>query len=221
MSRRKLAKFAENKTRPNVFEPEKPLYDTIKGHWHETYFGNTHPITVELGCGRGEYSNGLAKKFPNRNFIGIDLKGDRIWRGSGEALEEGLTNVAFLRTQIQWLERFFAKGEIETLWITFPDPRPKDRDEKHRLSNNTYLDLYRKILDSRGYVNFKTDNTELFHFTLEVLEKRSDITDLEYTWDLYASDLRDLCHDIVTRYERKFHTSDNAIKYLRFRFQCE
>ncbi len=138
MSRRKLAKFEENRLRDNVIEPGKPLYETIKGNWNESYFKNNHPITLELACGRGEYSIGLARKFPEGNFIGVDLKGDRIWKGSGIAIEEGLENVAFLRTQIQWLEKYFAPEEASEIWITFPDPRPKDRDEKHRLTNNSY-----------------------------------------------------------------------------------
>jgi len=218
MSRRKLAKFAENRERMNVLEEGKPLYDTIKGNWNQEYFDNEHPITVELACGRGEYTIGLARKFPTENFIGVDLKGDRIWKGSGVALEENLQNVAFLRTQIQWLDKYFGKGEISNLWITFPDPRPKDRDEKHRLTNNAYLNLYKPLISPEGWVNFKTDNTDLFQYTLEALEGRNDIANLEFTWDVYASDLAPLCHGIQTRYERKFHTDSNKIKYLRFRF---
>lgn len=218
MSRNKLAKFAENRDRVNVLEPGKPLYEQIRGSWNTEYFRIAQPITVELACGRGEYTVGLARKYPNENFVGVDMKGDRIWKGSGEAIEENLHNVAFLRTQIQWLDKFFVQGEISSLWITFPDPRPKDREEKHRLTNHKYLDLYKPLLAQKGWVNFKTDNTELFQFTLDVLDAREDISELEFTWDVYSSDLAPLCHDIQTRYERKFHTEDNKIKYLRFRF---
>lgn len=218
MSRRKLAKFEENRLRDNVIEPGKPLYDTIKGKWNTSYFQNNHPITLELACGRGEYSIGMARKFPSGNFIGVDLKGDRIWKGSGIAIEEGLENVAFLRTQIQWLEKYFAPGEVGDIWITFPDPRPKDRDEKHRLTNNSYLDLYKSILAEDGWINFKTDNSDLFQYTLDVLEGRKDIRDLTFEWDVYGSDLEPYCHGIQTKYESIFHTEANKIKYLRFRF---
>ena len=218
MSRRKLQKFEANKHRSNVIEPGKEIYDNIKGIWNAAYFKNQNPVTVELACGRGEYTVGLARKFPERNFIGVDIKGDRIWKGSGWAEEEGLHNAAFLRIQIQTIPDFFERGEIQTLWITFPDPRPKDRDEKRRLTHPRFLDLYKPLLATDGYVNFKTDNTGLFDYTLEVLEGRNDIRDLEYTHDLYHSSLRPLCHDIRTRYEQKFSAEGHDIKYLRFRF---
>ncbi len=218
MSRSKLARFEANKHRHNIIEPGKPLYEKIKGAWNKDYFGNDNPITVELACGRGEYTVGLARLFSNRNFIGVDVKGDRIWKGSGWALEEKLTNVAFLRTQIQFLEEYFEPGEIHTFWITFPDPRPKDRDEKRRITNSKYLDLYKSLLATDGWVNFKTDNSGLFEYTLEVIEGRNDIRDFEYTRDLYHSELKPLCHDIRTRYEEKFSAQGHDIKYLRFRF---
>ncbi|MCA6073324.1 tRNA (guanosine(46)-N7)-methyltransferase TrmB [Fulvivirga sedimenti] len=218
MSRSKLARFEANRHRQNIIEPGKPLFEKIKGSWNTEYFKNDNPITVELACGRGEYTVGLARLFDDQNFIGIDVKGDRIWKGSGWAIEEGLSNVAFLRTQIQYLPEFFEYGEIDNFWITFPDPRPKDRDEKRRITNGKYLDLYKSLLAADGWVNFKTDNTGLFEFTLEVLHERNDIRDFEFTRDLYHSELRPLCHEIRTRYEEKFSAQGHDIKFLRFRF---
>ena len=218
MSRRKLQKFEQNKHRKNIIEPGKELFDKIRGHWHELFFQNSNDITVELACGRGEYTVGLARLFPDQNFIGIDVKGDRIWKGSGWAMEEGLDNAGFLRTQILFLADFFAPGEIANFWITFPDPRPKDRDEKRRITNGRYLDLYKRLIRKDGWVNFKTDNTGLFDYTLEVLEQREDIRDLDFTRDLYHSELQPLCHDIRTRYEQKFSAEGHDIKFLRFRF---
>jgi len=218
MSRRKLAKFEANKHRSNVIEPGKELFETIRGRWNEIYFPVSNPITLELACGRGEYTVGMARKFPDRNFIGVDIKGDRIWKGSGWALDEGLDNVAFLRINILSLADFFDPGEVDEIWITFPDPRPKDRDEKRRLTHSRYLDVYKPLISISGYVNLKTDNTALFNYTLEVLNERSDIRDLAYTADLYHSDLRPMCHEIRTRYEEKFSAEGHDIKYLRFRF---
>ncbi len=218
MSRRKLEKFAANKLRKNIIEPGKPLFDKIKGNWHKDYFENDHPITVELACGRGEYTIGMARKFSDRNFIGVDIKGDRIWKGSGYAVEEGLAHVAFLRTQIDKLAEFFENGEIDEIWITFPDPRPKDRDEKRRVVHPRFLEIYKKVITTDGWIRLKTDNTGLFEYALEVLESREDVKDLVFTRDVYHSDLRPECHEIRTRYEEKFSAEGHNIKYLKFRF---
>ncbi len=218
MSRRKLKKFAEVAERKNVVEPSKAIYEAIKGNWHTQIFANNNPITLELACGRGEYTIGLAKLFPERNHIGIDIKGDRIWKGSGIAMEEGLENVAFLRTHLLELNNFFEKGEPNEIWITFPDPRPKDRDEKRRVTHARYLDIYKSVLAAGGWVRLKTDNTGLFEYTLEVLKERKDITDLSYTFDLYHSEFLSECHDIRTRYEQKFSAEGHDIKYLKFKF---
>ncbi|MBL3655708.1 tRNA (guanosine(46)-N7)-methyltransferase TrmB [Fulvivirga sediminis] len=218
MARGKLARFAANAERKNVIEPGKPILDEIKGHWHERYFENENDITLELACGRGEYTIGLSRLFPEKNFIGIDLKGDRIWKGSGIALEEGLDNVGFLRVHILELEKYFEPQEVSDIWITFPDPRPRDRDEKRRITHGRYLDIYKGILKHNGNVFFKTDNTGLFEYTLEVLKERNDIKDLVYTFDLYHSDLKEECYDIRTRYEKKFSEEGHDIKYLRFKF---
>ena len=218
MSRQKRRKFAENALRDNVIEPGKDTFGKLKGVWGKRYFKNENPITLELACGRGEYSVGLGRKFPERNFIGIDVKGDRIWKGSGISLDEGLDNVAFLREQIQFLQEHFENSEVGDIWIVFPDPRPKDREEKHRLTHPRYLDIYRELIIRDGWIRLKTDNTGLFEYSIEILQARNDIRDLVYTDDLYGSEFSGESHDIVTRYERKFHTSENKIKYLRFRF---
>lgn len=217
MARGKLKRFEENMSRHNVIENGKPLFQTIKGQWSE-YFENQQPITLELTCGRGEYTIGLARLFSDKNFIGIDIKGDRIWKGAGIALDEQLINVAFLRTHLLELQNFFEPGEVAEIWITFPDPRPKDRDEKRRVTHNRFIDIYKSILSKTGWVKLKTDNSGLFDYTLEVLQARDDITDLEYTKDLYHSELRPECHDIRTKYEEKFSAEGHDIKYLKFRF---
>ena len=218
MSRAKLKRFAEVWERDNVLEPGKDMYEKIKGQWNSYQFKNDNPITIELACGRGEYSVGLARMFPNKNFIGVDIKGDRIWKGSTMAVDEKLENVAFLRTIIQLLEKFFAPEEVSEIWITFPDPRPKDRDEKRRLTNGRFLDIYKNVIAKDGWIRLKTDNTGLFEYTLEVIKERKDIKDLAYTFDVYNSEFEADCHGIKTRYEKK-HTALGAdIKYLKFQF---
>lgn len=204
--------------RDNVLEPGKEIFKEIKGRWNERYFPSRQPITVELACGRGEYTVNLARQFPDRNFIGIDKKGDRLWKGSTWAVEEQLTNVGFLRTDILFVESFFEPAEVDELWITFPDPRPRKRDIKRRLTSPRYLDMYKRLVKPGGWVRFKTDNTPLFDFTLDVLRNRMDVHGLVYTHDLYSSDLRAECFDIKTRYEEMFAAKGETIKYLRFAF---
>jgi tRNA (guanine-N7-)-methyltransferase len=216
--RSKLQRFADIKERTNCLEVGKPLFDTIKGNWNKLQFKNEYPLTIELACGKGEYTIGLAKKMDKNNFIGIDLKGERIWVGSGQALEEGLDNVAFLRTHILELGKLFAPNEVAEIWLTFPDPRPKDRDEKRRLSHPRYLDIYKTVLAPEGWIKFKTDNTALFKYTLEVLEERDDIIELEYTMNLYSSPLNEEHFGIRTRYEKKHNDAGENIKYLKFKF---
>jgi tRNA (guanine-N7-)-methyltransferase len=214
----KLKRFEIIAGRENVIEPGKELFNLIKGKWSEVYFKNQNPITIELACGRGEYSVGMARQFPNRNFIGIDKKGDRLWKGSTWAIEEKLPNVAFLRTGILFIESFFQPGEVDEVWLTFPDPLPRKRDAKRRLSGNRFLDMYKKILNPGGYFRFKTDNTDLFNFTMEELNYRNDLTDFEFTHDLYQSHLRPECFDIKTKYEEMFAAQGELIKYLRCKF---
>lgn len=214
----KLQRFKIISERDNVVEPGKELFTKIKGHWNEAYFHNPNPVTVELACGRGEYSVALAKLFPNRNYVGVDIKGDRIWKGSTLALEQNLSNIGFLRTNILNLDFLFAVGEIDEIWLTFPDPRPKKRDVKRRLTNPRFVELYKRVLGSEGYIRFKTDNTGLFEYTLEEVQLRNDIRDLAFTDDVYQSPLRGECFEIKTRYEEMFTSKGEKIKYLRFRF---
>jgi tRNA (guanine-N7-)-methyltransferase len=216
--KRKLERFKEIESLPNVIEPTKEIFHGIKGKWNADYFKNENPITVELACGRGEYTVGLAALFPARNYIGVDIKGERIWKGSTHAIASKLNNVAFLRTMILLIDNFFEENEIDEIWITFPDPRPKKRDIKRRLTNPRFLDTYKKLLRPGGYVRLKTDNTALFAYTLEELQLRNDISDLQFTSDVYHSDLRPECFDIKTKYEQMFASNGETIKYLRFRF---
>ncbi len=217
----KLFRFSVIAERANVIEPGKEMYPTIKGNWNELYFPSKNPITVELACGKGEYSVALAKLFPDRNYVGVDIKGDRIWKGSTLAVEQKLSNIGFLRANILNVESFFNEGEVDEIWLTFPDPRPKKRDIKRRLTNSRFFDLYKKVLRPGGYLRFKTDNTDLFQFTLEELSTRIDIDDLKSTDDVYQSPLRPECFDIKTRYEEMFAAKGERIKYLRFRFKKE
>ncbi|MFC5191377.1 tRNA (guanosine(46)-N7)-methyltransferase TrmB [Algoriphagus aquatilis] len=219
MSRKKLVRFAQNEANPNVIQAGKSLFETIKGNWHEVQFQNQQPLVVELACGRGEFTVGLGREYRDQNFIGVDIKGSRIWKGSSTATAEGLTNVAFLRTQIQNLDQFFAEGEISELWITFPDPFPRDGDEKRRLTSPKFLDMYKPMIKSGGLVHFKTDNTGLFDYTLELVQSRADIEVLAFTHDFYQSEMRDDHHGIKTRYEKIFSDKGEKIKYLKFRFR--
>lgn len=216
--RGKRQKFAENALRANVIEPGKAIYEEVKGNWNTVYFKHDQRIVLELACGRGEYTIGMARLFPGKNFIGVDIKGDRIWKGSGIAIEESLENVAFLRTHIQELGDFLCPGEVSEIWITFPDPRPRKREAKLRLTHPRFLELYKVILTPGGTVRLKTDNTPLFDYTLAVLEERKDIIGLHFTHDLYHSSLREECLGITTKYEEKFTGQGEKIKYLRFGF---
>ena len=217
--REKLKRFEEIKTRANVFDPGSEVYEKIKGNWHTNYFKNENPIVLELGCGCGEFTIGMARLFDDRNFIGVDIKGARIWKGSGLAIEDNLLHLAFLRTDIQRLDKFFDVGEIAAIWIVFPDPRPKDRDAKKRLVSPRFLDLYKQLIQKTGIIYLKTDNTNLFDYTLKILQERDDITNLRYTHDLYHSELEPECFGICTRFEKKFSEKRHAIKYLRFQFR--
>lgn len=214
----KLKRFEIISGRDNVIEPGKDSFLKMKGKWRAEYFKNDNPVTIELACGRGEYTVGMARMFPDRNYVGIDKKGDRLWKGSTWAVEENMKNAAFLRTDILFIESFFEVGEVDEVWLTFPDPRPRKRDSKRRLSSTRYLDMYKKLLKPEGYFRFKTDNTDLFNFTLGELAYRNDLVEYTYTHDLYESDLRTECYDIKTKYEEMFAAQGEKIKYLRLRF---
>ena len=216
--RSKIARFAHNKEAENLLQEGKPLFEKVKGNWQKDFFKNQQPITIELACGRGEYTLGLARLFPDRNFIGVDIKGDRLWKGSSLAQEEGLANVGFLRTLIHDLQNYFDENELDEIWLTFPDPRPKDREERRRLTSKRFIDSYKGILREDGWFKFKTDNTDLFDYTLVELDKRNDINSLKFTHNLSESELIREHFDIRTRYERLFVEKGEKIKYLKFKF---
>ncbi|MCU0417277.1 MAG: tRNA (guanosine(46)-N7)-methyltransferase TrmB [Cytophagaceae bacterium] len=218
MARKKLLRFKFNEEAYNFIQPGKEKYATIKGNWKH-HFGNHNPITLEVGCGRAEYTTGLAQQYPDRNFIGIDIKGARLWKGSSLSVELGLHNTAFLRTKLQSLEDFFEPGEVDTIWITFPDPRPKEGDEKLRLPGRRFLSIYKRLMPQGGSVHFKTDNRALFDYTLEVLQDPEwGISELDYTFDLDQSPMLSEHLGIETTYERKFKKVGFKINYLRFKF---
>lgn len=217
MGRNKLNKFAQNAERTYVIEEGKPLYDNIKGNWRKEVFKNDNPIVVELACGRGEYTTGLAQVYPDKNFIGIDIKGDRIWKGGNVVDEKDLTNAAFLRTHIQNLANFFEQGEIDEIWIVHPDPRPKERDAKRRMTHPRFLNMYKDLIKAGGLIRFKTDSKELFEYSVETLVQEK--VNLEaVTFDLYESELMNDHHGIVTRYEKQFTKLGHKVHYLKFRF---
>ena len=218
MSRKKLVRFAQNEVNPNVVQAGKPIFDQIKGQWNAVQFANDQPLVVELACGRGEFTLGLGRQYPNQNFIGVDIKGSRIWKGSSSATAEGIHTVAFLRTQIQQLQDFFAPGEISELWITFPDPFPRDGDEKRRLTSPKFLEMYKQLVKTGGLIHFKTDNTGLYEYTDLVLKDRPDCQIHYNTADFYESELRDAHHGIKTRYEKIFSDKGEKIKYIQFSF---
>jgi tRNA (guanine-N7-)-methyltransferase len=217
VSRIKLKRFADNAGRHDIVEPGKDNYQKLGGHWHDEFFQNQNPITLEVGCGKGEYTVGLAERYPERNFLGLDIKGDRIWRGSRRAEALGLTNVGFVRTRAHDLLTHFAPGELHEIWITFPDPRPRDRDIKRRLTSPRFLDLYQQLLRPGGLVHLKTDNEGLFDYSLETVQARPGTTVLSYTKDLYATpELLPHAEDIVTNFESKYRAQGVPIKYVQF-----
>ncbi len=218
MSRNKTQKFRDNEQRDNVVQEGKEWFENIKGNWRQ-YFKNDRPLVLELACGRGEYSVGLARENPGTNYVGIDIKGDRLWKGSGIAIDEQLSNVAFLRTDLRVLDKFFEVDEVDEIWLTHPDPRPRKRDVKRRLTHPRFMELYKSILKHDGWFRFKTDNTGLFDFTLEMISSgQIKVKNLEKTYDLYTSDLISEHYGIITRYEKKFTDAGETIKYMKFQF---
>jgi tRNA (guanine-N7-)-methyltransferase len=172
-SKNKLKRFRENDNFTNVIQPtrEEAVIDglNLKGNWNKSFFKNDNPIVLELGCGKGEYSVNLAKMYPNKNFLGVDIKGARFWRGAKTALEENLTNVGFLRTQIELIANLFAENEVDEIWITFPDPQIKYKRTKHRLTNEEFLEKYKSILKKDGVMHLKTDSEFMHGYTLGLL----------------------------------------------------
>ena len=227
MSKGKLAKFADLKTYSNVFQyPYRamealPEFD-MRGHWGEDYFHNQNPIVLELGCGKGEYTVELARQNPDKNFIGVDIKGARLWTGATEALRSELKNVAFLRTNIEIIDRFFAPGEVSELWLTFSDPQMKN--PRKRLTSTYFLERYRHFLTDGGIVHLKTDSRFLFTYTTYIIEKNHLPVDAR-TEDLYA--VKDTCADLAlaasiqTYYEQMWLQRGLNIRYAKFRLPQE
>ncbi len=218
----KQEKFAELDTFPNAFkffftDLEKGF--AMKGKWRE-HFQNNHPIVLELGCGKGEYTVGLAMEHPENNYIGADIKGNRIWTGASQALEKRLNNAGFLRTRIDFIDRCFAADEVDEIWITFPDPQPQSTRKRARLTHPLFLNRYKTILKPQGIVHLKTDSTSLYEYTLEVIaEQRLPL--IWHTNDLYRNcpdDRRELVN-ITTYYEKLFTGKGEDIKYICFRLQ--
>ncbi len=219
MSKDKLKRFAENLTFPNFFQPtiDEALQGFhLKGKWNKEFFGNDNPVVLELGCGKGEYTVALARKYPKRNYIGIDIKGARMWRGCKTAVEEKMTNVAFIRTRIDLILNFFDKNEISEIWITFPDPQPRMKQVKKRLTSPRFIERYRQILTPKGIIHLKSDNTEIYNFTLSTIEKDGHHL-LFQTNDLYNSGFEGDAVEVQTFYEEKFLKEGEAIKYIQFR----
>lgn len=227
MSRKKkLEHFAEMKTFPHVFEPEtKEVLNAsypMKGKWKSEVFKNENDLVLELGCGKGEYSVGMARKFPNKNFIGIDIKGARMWRGAKTSLEEGLKNVAFLRTRIEFIGSCFAKGEVDEIWITFPDPQMKEKREKKRLTGPLFIARYLQFLKPGGIIHLKTDSSFFYEYSLEQA-KEQDYEIIEATSDLYGERISSYDKDtqeilsIKTHYEGIFTAKGHSIHYLKFK----
>lgn len=221
MSKRKLIKFAELETFSNVIQ--LPFYFLqgsdfrLKGKWSQLYFKNGNPVVLELGCGKGEYTLALAEKFPDKNFIGIDIKGSRLWNGSKAALEKKMQNVAFLRTNIEGLNYIFGKNEIYEIWITFPDPYSKRSKANKRLTSIPFLEIYRNILLPGGIIHLKTDNRQLFNFTLEII-KQAGCKTLLCTSDLYNDYFSNEISGIKTYYEKMFISQGAKICYVNFKF---
>lgn len=215
MGKDKLKRFAEVNTFRNVLQLDagKPF----KGQWNTGFFKNNNPVVLELACGKGEYTVNLARLFPGKNFIGIDYKGNRIWRGAKTALEDDVNNVAFLRIQIETILDYFETGEVDELWITFPDPQPQVSREKKRLTSQRFLDKYKLILKPGGFLNLKTDNDDFHTYTFEKVCETGLKLHIK-TEDLYHSEHADEVLSIKTYYEKKYLKENKNINYLKFSF---
>ncbi len=220
MGKGKLRKWAEMKSFQNVVEPElKEVLEKdfeLKGKWAESFFKNQKSVSLELGCGKGEYTLGLADFYPDRNFLGLDIKGSRIWRGAKTAINNDFTNVGFLRTRIELISSFFAGDEIEEIWITFPDPQLKKGRGSKRLTSSGFLNSYRTFLKPEGLVHLKTDSQELFEYTKALLIENN----MEVIWatnDLYKEALPEKILSLKTYYEMKFLEEGKKITYLSFK----
>lgn len=222
MAKRKLMKFAQVSQFENCFflsfDQSQKDGLPLKGKWRTDYFKNDNPIVLELGCGKGEYTVGLAKRYPDKNFIGVDIKGNRIWTGAKEAIENKMGNVAFIRTRIDFIEACFEKGEVNEIWITFPDPQPLKTTVRQRLTNMIFLKRYQHILKDGGFVNLKTDNEPFYDYSREVV-KENGFTEVDATNDLYADtkERDEALTSIKTYYEKLFSEKGFKICYLKFK----
>lgn len=224
MGKNKLEHFAELKSFHNVIEASGSHWFTqnheIKGKWGFQHFRNQHPIVLELGCGKGEYTVGMAKKFPAKNFIGIDIKGARMWRGAKTAVDDKMTNASFLRTRIDFINSFFDTDEVSEIWLTFSDPQPLEAKARKRLTSPLFMERYKKLLKPGGIVHVKTDSSILYEYTLDEIRRNAYKLIFE-TNDLYASinefdeNTRDILA-IKTYYEQKFLKQGKCIKYIKF-----
>ena len=219
MGKNKLKKFSENLTFRCMIQPEfEAIFHKdhpLKGHWRDTFFGNDHPIVLELGCGRGEYTVGLAAAHPEMNYIGVDIKGARMWRGAKTATEQAMENVAFLRTRIEFIDSFFAPGEVDQIWITFPDPQMNKRRVNKRLTAPGFLERYARFLRPDGIIHLKTDSGHLHNYTRAVLEANG-IVPTVCCDDIYGKGIADARLSIKTTYETRFLAEGLPITYLQW-----
>ena len=218
MAKNKLKKFAQMESYPHVHQPDLELLKGgyfMKGNWKKGFFKNKNPLILELGCGMGEYSVGLAQKFPEKNFLGIDIKGARMWQGATFSFEKGLKNIGFLRIRIDWIEHCFAQNEVDEIWITFPDPQIKKRRGTKRLTHPVFLSRYANILKKEASIHLKTDSQFLHGFTLGVIAGEKHILE-DSTNDLYDSRVKRKHMEIKTHYEKIYLGKGNPITYLRF-----
>ncbi len=218
MGKGKLEKFADMATYQHVFEYPYSVADNVpfdmKGKWNKSFFKNDNPIVLELGCGRGEYTVGLGRRFGDKNFIGVDIKGARMWTGATESLRNSMTNVAFLRTNIEIIDRFFAPGEVSEIWLTFSDPQMKKATK--RLTSTYFMERYRHFLKPGGLIHLKTDSKFMFTYTKYMIEENN--LPVEFiTEDLYGSGLDDDILGIRTYYEQQWLDRGLSIKYIKFR----
>ena len=223
MAKNKLKHFAENEAFPGFIQQtidEVKNNFQLSGQWAEKLFGNNHPVILELACGKGEYTVGLARSYPEKNFVGIDRKGARMWRGMKTAVEEQLPNVGFLRTRIDFLSLCFGKHEVSEIWITFPDPQLKNKKSMKRLTSPFFLGMYEEILVPGGKIHLKTDNMELYKFTLGIIKEHGHHL-IKETNDLYASGIQDEATQIQTHYEKMHLAEGLKIKYVVFSLNLE
>ena len=222
-SKNKLKRFSENETFTNVFQPTREEVVgnefPLRGKWNSEFFKNDNPIVLELGCGKGEYSVGLAERFPEKNFIGIDIKGARFWRGAKTAVESGMNNVAFVRTQIELINHIFAENEVSEIWITFPDPQIKYKRTKHRMTNSEFLNNYKKILKPNGLMHLKTDSEFMHGYTLGLLHGEGHEV-IYANHNIYKNEGAPAeVTGIQTSYESQYLEVNKPITYIQFRIK--